>query len=282
METGYYTPAKIESQSYNFYPAPSPGAPLLMYVHGGAWRFGDKSSATFSEIGTHRLREAFAAAGFATVSINYRLSHEALFPAQINDVKAAIRYFRAGAERLGIDPDRIVVAGSSAGGHLAMLAASTAHPAEPYFEGENTGGVSSEIAAAVSVYGVSDLRTIFEDRPLCGQPYDHKDDDGAEWRLLGSTYPAPVGSVAEVNWAHAHPIGHYRTGAKVAPTYLVHGTADGCVPYIQSQRIFDVLTERGVDSCLVMVDGADHADSRCFTDQVLGPMVDWVVQVIGR
>lgn len=280
METGFYTQAQVNSQSYDFYPATSPAAPLLIYIHGGAWRFGDKSAVGFSDTGTHRLQEAFATAGFAVASINYRLSHQALFPAQINDVKAAIRYFRAGADRFGIDPARIVVTGSSAGGHLAMLAAATAGLDQPYLEGTENKAVSSEVAAAVSIYGVSDLRTIFEDRPLCGQPLAHKDDDGAEWRLLGSTYPAPAGSVAEVNWAQAHPIDYYRTGTDISPTYLVHGTADGCVPYIQSQRVFDTLTDRGVDSRLVLVEGADHADPLCYRDEVLAPMVDWVISRI--
>lgn len=276
METGFYTQAQVNSQSYDFYPATSPTAPLLIYVHGGAWRFGDKSAVGFSDTGTHRLREAFATAGFAVASINYRLSHEALFPAQINDVKAAIRYFRASADRFGIDPASIVVTGSSAGGHLAMLAAATAGLNQPYLEGTENKAVSSEVTAAISIYGVSDLRTIFEDRPLCGLPLDHKDDDGAEWRLLGSTYPAPAGSVAEVNWAHAHPIDYYRTQPDTAPTYLVHGTADGCVPYIQSQRIHDALQERGIASRLVLVEGADHADPLCYRDEVLAPMVHWI------
>lgn len=277
MITGFYTRAHSTSQSYDFWPAPQPEAPLFIYVHGGAWRFGDKSSASYSEVGTHRLREKFAAAGFATASINYRLSEEALFPAQIHDVKAAVAHFKKHAKKFGIDPNKIVLAGGSAGGHLALFTGATASLENSRLSPGS--GCDTSVAAVVSIYGVSDLRTIFEDRELCGQPRHHPDDAGAEELLLGSTYPAPEGCEAEKNWATAHPIDYvWNAGLEMAPTYLIHGDADGCVPYIQSQRVYEALRERELACEYMLVTGADHADPLCFTDQVLDPVVAWACE----
>lgn len=283
--SGFYTSSATDSHAFDFFPASAERAPLLIYVHGGAWRFGSKDSLTFSSHGTHRLREYFSSHGFACVAINYQLSHEAKFPAQIHDVKAAIRYFRAHAHEFGIDPDRIVIAGGSAGGHLAMLAAATGSGADPFYESEisqdgDPAEVSSEVAAAISLYGVSDLRTIFSDRPLCGFALEHPEDDGAEWRLLGSTYPAPAGSPAEINWDKAHPIDLVNQASEAgarrcAPLYLLHGLADSCVPPIQSVRVFDALERQGVPTELLLVPEAEHADSRCFTHENLMKLVTW-------
>lgn len=292
--TGFYTSAGSSAQSFDFYPAESSAAPapLFLYVHGGAWRFGDKSSLLSSEHGVHRLRDFFSRAGFACASINYRLSDKALFPAQIQDVKAAIRFFRAHANEFGIDPQKIVLCGSSAGGHLTLLAAGTGHLADPYFEGESpeNAEVSSDVAAAISIYGVDDLRTIFDDRVAYGFPYDHPDDDGAEWRLLGSTFPVPVGDDAPLvrareNWERAHPIDLARYASahgerRFAPTFFLHGTADTCVPPNQSVRMFEALQHAGVSSSLLLVPEADHADIRCYADPHLEEIVSWTQSVL--
>ncbi len=93
-----------------------PERPLLIWIHGGAWRSGSKSDVPVSELRKH---------GFAIASVDYRLSPVARFPAQIHDIKAAIRYLRLHAHELGVDEDRFVLGGASAGGHLAVLAAVT-------------------------------------------------------------------------------------------------------------------------------------------------------------
>lgn len=281
--TGNYAGTTHPSQTYDFYPpqAPNQPAPLLIYVHGGAWRFGDKSSFLLADNGLHRVRERFAHAGYATASINYRLSHEALFPAQINDLKTAIRYFKTRAEDFGIDPNRIVLAGGSAGGHLVQLAAATGHLNEPYLEGLSasalaartiTGEPDSSVRCAVSIYGVSDLRTIFDDRVAWGFPYDHPEDDGAEWRLLGSTYPAPAGTPAEINWTKAHPIDYaqeaQRTGERThAPVYYIHGTADTCVPPNQSVEAHRALSAAGIATELTLIGGAEHSDPAIYASE---------------
>ncbi|SLE47806.1 esterase/lipase [Mycobacteroides abscessus subsp. bolletii] len=274
--SGNYGEEGNPSQTYDYYPGTTPTSPLLIYVHGGAWRFGDKSSFHRSDNDVHKIREYFQAAGFATATINYRLSHEALFPAQIHDVKAAIRYLKQHAKILGFDPAKIALAGGSAGGHLVQLAAASTALKDPYFEGLPAADIpahaSSSVSCAVSIYGVSDLRTIFDDRVACGFDRNHPEDDGAEWRLLGSPYPAPVGSTAETNWSKAHPIDlaqqAERTGnRRHASVFYVHGTGDTCVPPNQSEKAHRALGCRGVPTELLLVPGAEHADPAIYADR---------------
>ena len=275
------------------------------------------------------MRAAFQQAGWAVASINYRYSHQALFPGALHDVKEAVRFFRANAHEFGIDPQRIAVAGGSAGGHLSMMVAHTGDSAagasvsedsvsedsasapehDEYFEGRAASAYpshSSQVAAAASFYGVSDLRTIFTDRPLAGYALDHPEDDGAEWRLLGSTHPVPadVSTIdaskgeravpgicierAQKNWERAHPIDAVRPqkrvnkvesalaqGASVnaTPLMLVHGISDSCVPYQQSVRVYQALRTRQVPTDLVLVPDAEHGDSRCFSPDIVQQML---------
>lgn len=333
---GAQSPVTREAFAYDFFPstadASSP-APLLVWVHGGAWRFGTNQALRYTILRTPAgeqpntqalMRTAFQQAGWAVASINYRYSHQALFPGALHDVKEAVRFFRANAHEFGIDPQRIAVAGGSAGGHLSMLVAHTGDSAagnsvfgdsanapkhDEYFEGRAASAYpshSSQVAAGASFYGVSDLRTIFTDRPLAGYALDHPEDDGAEWRLLGSTHPVPadVSTIdaskgeravpgvcierAQKNWERAHPIDAVRPQKRVnkvesasAPgvsggataLMLVHGISDSCVPYQQSVRVYQALRTRQVPTDLVLVPDAEHGDSRCFSPDIVQQML---------
>ena len=338
---GAQSPVTREAFAYDFFPATgniSSSAPLLVWVHGGAWRFGTNQALRDTVLRTPDgeqpntqalMRAAFQQAGWAVASINYRYSHQALFPGALHDVKEAVRFFRANAHEFGIDPQRIAVAGGSAGGHLSMMAAHTGDSAagdsasgdsafgdsasapehDEYYEGRAASAYpshSSQVAAAASFYGVSDLRTIFTDRPLAGYALDHPEDDGAEWRLLGSTHPVPVDvstidaskgeravpgiciERAQKNWERAHPIDAVRPqkrvnkvesasaqGASVnaTPLMLVHGISDSCVPYQQSVRVYQALRTRQVPTDLVLVPDAEHGDSRCFSPDIVQQML---------
>jgi len=336
---GAQSPVTREAFAYDFFPATgdifSP-APLLVWVHGGAWRFGTNQALRDTILRTPDgeqpntqalMRAAFQQAGWGVASINYRYSHQALFPGALHDVKEAVRFFRAHAHEFGIDPQRIAVAGGSAGGHLSMMVAHTGDSAagnsvfgdsasapqhaehNEYFEGRAASAYpshSSQVAAAASFYGVSDLRTIFTDRPLAGYALDHPEDDGAEWRLLGSTHPVPadmsnidasageraVSGVsierAQKNWERAHPIDAVRPQKRVnkiesapaqgasgdaTPLMLVHGISDSCVPYQQSVRVYQALRTRQVPTDLVLVPDAEHGDSRCFSPDIVQQML---------
>lgn len=336
---GAQSPVTREAFAYDFFPATadaSSPAPLLVWVHGGAWRFGTNQALRDTVLRTPDgeqpntqalMRAAFQQAGWAVASINYRYSHQALFPGALHDVKEAVRFFRAHAHEFGIDPQRIAVAGGSAGGHLSMMVAHTGDSAagnsvfgdsasapqhaehNEYFEGRAASAYpshSSQVAAAASFYGVSDLRTIFTDRPLAGYALDHPEDDGAEWRLLGSTHPVPadmstidastgeraVSGVsierAQKNWERAHPIDAVRPQKRVnkiesapaqgasgdaTPLMLVHGISDSCVPYQQSVRVYQALRTRQVPTDLVLVPDAEHGDSRCFSPDIVQQML---------
>ena len=328
---GAQSPVTREAFAYDFFPATgdvSSPAPLLVWVHGGAWRFGTNQALRDTVLRTPDgeqpntqalMRDAFQQAGWAVASINYRYSHQALFPGALHDVKEAVRFFRAHAHEFGIDPQRIAVAGGSAGGHLSMLVAHTGDSAaessastpehNEYFEGRAASvypSHSSHVAAAASFYGVSDLRTIFTDRPLAGYALDHPEDDGAEWRLLGSTYPVPADAStidtsageravpgvcierAQKNWERAHPIDAVRPQKRVnkiesasaqgasggaTALMLVHGISDSCVPYQQSVRVYQALRTRQVPTDLVLVPDAEHGDSRCFSPDIVQQML---------
>ena len=333
---GAQSPVTREAFAYDFFPATadaSSPAPLLVWVHGGAWRFGTNQALRDTILRTPAgeqpntqalMRTAFQQAGWAVASVNYRYSHQALFPGALHDVKEAVRFFRAHAHEFGIDPQRIAVAGGSAGGHLSMMVAHTGDSAagnsvfgdsanaperDEYFEGRAASAYpshSSQVAAAASFYGVSDLRTIFTDRPLAGYALDHPEDDGAEWRLLGSTHPVPadVSAIdaskgeravpgvcierAQKNWERAHPIDAVRPQKRVnkiesasaqgasggaTALMLVHGISDSCVPYQQSVRVYQALRTRQVPTDLVLVPDAEHGDSRCFSPDIVQQML---------
>lgn len=206
--------------------------PVVVFIHGGAWR-----------AGTHRVfQTAFlAAGGYFTASIEYRPSSEALFPAQIEDCKCAIRFLRAHAEEYGIDPDRIGAWGSSAGGHLAALLGTTA--GEPKLEG--TGGwpeQPSRIQAVCDWFGPADLATLpDEDDPL----------SSPQGQLLGDA-PQDVPELAKL----ASPISHISPDDP--PFLIVHGENDFVVPMAQSELLHRALTEAGVESTLIRVTDAGH------------------------
>ena len=345
---GAQSPVTREAFAYDFFPATgniSSPAPLLVWVHGGAWRFGTNQALRDTILRTPGgeqpntqalMRATFQQAGWAVASINYRYSHQAIFPGALHDVKEAVRFFRANAHEFGIDPQRIAVAGGSAGGHLSMMVAHTGDSAAgdsvfgesasipehgEYYEGRAASTYpshSSQVAAAASFYGVSDLRTIFTDRPLAGYALDHPEDDGAEWRLLGSTYPVPADAStidiskgeravpgvcierAQKNWERAHPIDAVRPQKRVnlkrvnkfesalaqgasggaTPLMLVHGISDSCVPYQQSVRVYQALRTRQVPTDLVLVPDAEHGDSRCFSPDIVQQMLRFFNRIV--
>lgn len=123
--------------------------PLIVYIHGGAWRAGSKSDVPIAKLLDH---------GFAIASVDYRLSTQAVFPAQIHDIKAAIRFLRAKSDLYHLNTSRIGIIGSSAGGHLAALVGVTnGHEALEGKVGESL-SQSSDVQSIVSLYGASNLR----------------------------------------------------------------------------------------------------------------------------
>jgi acetyl esterase/lipase len=232
------------------------GAPLVIWIHGGAWRFGTNKHELPANAG-----ERILAAGYALATITYRLSGEATFPAQLHDVKAAVRWLRHCSAELGLDPARFAVWGESAGGHLAsMLALTAGH--------EAFGGVDDEVQAGIVWYGPSNLLTMAEQNHPQGIQ-DHNAPESPESRLIGG----PV-QLLPTESAAASPVSY--VAASAPPLLLVHGDDDRVVPEGQSRELHERLTEVGADVELEIVPGADHGFAGGDVDQLVGDGLDFL------
>ncbi|WP_224756535.1 alpha/beta hydrolase [Streptomyces sp. col6] len=206
--------------------APAP-VPLLVWIHGGAWRRGSPRVGE-SWLGVADPVGAAVAAGYAMATVQYRFSGEAHYPAQRDDVRAAVAVLRGLAPEAGLDPGRFGAWGESAGGHLAAVLGLDRREAGP----------ESRVQAVVAWYAPSDLAA-FDRAP--GSP---------EAMLLG---PA---AQQEEAVRLAGPLAHVSRDAP--PTLLVHGDADPLVPCDQSRRLAAALTGAGATAELVVVPGAGH------------------------
>jgi acetyl esterase/lipase len=189
----------------------------VILLHGGAWRLGDKSMMEI--FGTELAGHSFVA-----LAPQYRLLGEAHWPAQIEDVKTAIRWTKANSDYLDIDPEKVVVQGFSAGGYLALMAGGTA--GNPEFAGKTDTAISATVAAVVAFFPPVEF-AINAPRPGLNPASS----------LLGE-------SATEEAAQKASPINHVSAG--YPPTFLLHGTADTMVSYLTSQRMFNALYEKGV------------------------------------
>ncbi|GIF04279.1 alpha/beta hydrolase [Actinoplanes siamensis] len=236
---------------------PGPPRPVIVCVHGGAWLSGRNKGETPGGI-AERLLDA----GFAVARVTYRLSAEARFPAQLHDVKAAVRWLREHARELSLDPERVGVWGDSAGGHLASLVALTGDDPDPALSGRHgVAPVSDAVQSAVVWYGPSDLLTMAAQ----SHPEGVQDHDAAaspESLLLGG----PVQTRPD-DAAAAGPVTYVR--ADGPPMLLLHGAEDRVVPAAQSQELYDRLAALSGPVTLRIVPGADH----CFTGTDLEPLV---------
>jgi acetyl esterase/lipase len=199
--------------------------PIIVSIHGGAWLIGDKGDVQNSPMMEGLKR------GYAVACINYRLSGEARFPAQIYDCKAAIRYLRANATAYYMDADRIAVWGSSAGAHLAALVGTASRVRKLEDLSMGNPNVSSKVQAVVSWYGpVEDFLRMDEELTHSGMGIpDHSSPDSPESRLLGCPITEAPGRVKS-----ASPLTYIK---RYAPPFLVqHGARDEIVPIEQSIR----------------------------------------------
>jgi acetyl esterase/lipase len=207
--------------------------PVVVYIHGGGWKGGDKN-------GGARFLLPLVQAGYVGFSINYRLSGEAQFPAQIYDCKAAIRWVRKHAAEYGGDGTRVGVFGTSAGGHLVALLG-TSNGVKALEGSEGMTGVSSDVQAVCDWFGPSDLA-----KPGMGD-----NPDGLVARLLG----AKVKDAPELA-AQASPVTYIdRTDP---PFLIIHGMSDPLVPIAQSRELRDELAKAGVSVKLIEVPGGKH------------------------
>lgn len=213
--------------------------PVIVFIHGGGWSGGNKSGGIGALV-------PFAASGnYFCVSVEYRLSGEAIWPAQIHDCKAAIRWLKANATKFNVDPAKIGVWGGSAGGHLVSMLGVTGGAKE--LEG-NCGSAdqSSRVACVVDFCGPSDFLTIARVKATAGH-----NAYGAVSMLLGG----PVEERKDVAKA-ASPVTY--VSKKSSPFLIVHGTADPVVPLAQAEELFAALKKAGADATFVKIEGGGH------------------------
>jgi len=226
--------------------------PLIINVHGGGFMMGDKSNPAEAD--------TFLANGFAVASVDYRLSGEALAPAQIEDLKAAVRWLRANAQEYNLDPERFAAFGQSAGGNLVALLGTSCGVAE--LEGADLGNTeqSSCVQAVVDWFGPTDFLQMDQQFAGTSCPATHDAADSPESVLLG----APIQTVPEQAQA-VNPITYVTSDA---PPFLIqHGTADCNVPPQQGQLLYDALLPAiGAENVTyTLLEGAGHGGSQ-FSD----------------
>jgi acetyl esterase/lipase len=206
--------------------------PLIVWIHGGAWLAGSKD----------RCPAVFLVPkGYAVASVNYRLSQHALFPAQIEDCKAAIRWLRANAGKYHLDPDHVGVWGASAGGHLVAMLGTAGGVKELEGKGGNL-DQSSRVQCVVDWFGPSDL-------PTMGG--GHNNPDSPEARLIGGTVRQNPEKARK-----ASPLTYVSKDS--APFLIMHGDRDNLVPLGQSESLAAALKKAGVEAKLVVVKGNGH------------------------
>jgi acetyl esterase/lipase len=232
-------------------PSGSTSGAAIVYLHGGGWAVGTRRrfGRAFASWSPTPL-DLLAQAGFVVASVDYRLSGEARFPAQLHDVKAAIRWLRGNAAGVGIDTTKVLAWGESAGGHLAVLAALTGD--RPDREGDvgDFASQSTAVIGAVDWYGPMNLLSLSSQH---APGSDKRPDDAESWEssMVGAplqTDPARSRAASPISYVHAD----------APPIQIHHGTVDGQVPFAQSVEFADALRAAGGTVDLVTVEGSDH------------------------
>jgi acetyl esterase/lipase len=253
-----------------YVPAGSGPWPLVMGIHGGAFRAGTRNWELPNV-------PALTGQGFAVAAVEYRLSGEALFPAAVQDVKRATAYLRAHAAELNLDPSFYAAWGRSAGGHLAAMLGVTSGQATEF---DDPDGGDSSVQAVVDWYGPSDFLQMdaqINAAPPVGDvppPQIHDAAGSPESTWIGG----PIQDLPE-STARANPI-TYVTGATVPlpPFFLAAGTSDHLVPHQQTLILADALRAHGTQVELHILRNARHADQR-FETELKQPAIEWLEQL---
>ena len=246
-----YVPGGGASQSLDVYmpEASAQPAPLVIFVHGGGWHMGSKESCPAAFLSGY---------GYVVAGINYRLSQEAPFPAQIDDCRAALKFLRTNAATYHIQPDHVAVWGGSAGGHLVALMGTAAGvdfstiPAK--MADPDKVDPSQRVQCVIDMFGPTDFTKIMGPNALKV--------DGSAVKLLGVITTADE-LMTKAQWAS--PITYVRSDN---PPFLIeHGDADKTVPIAQSQEFLAALQKAGVEATMITMPGAGHAGAAFYSDE---------------
>jgi acetyl esterase/lipase len=250
------------NQTLDLYLPAKPAGPLLVWIHGGGWRGGSKANPPGL---------AVLAKGVTVASVEYRFSQHAIFPAQIEDCKAAIRWLRAHASEYGYDPKRIGCWGASAGGHLTALLAVTGQVRD-FDVGENLDQPSA-IQCAVNWFGPADFPAY--DPGLPTAMVQRENPNSVLAQLFGGRISEKLDlakRASPVTWATK----------EAAPMLIMQGTKDPLVPLDQSQRLADRLKSVGADVTLDVIDGAGHGGPQFTTPEKLGLLLGFLEQHLAK
>jgi acetyl esterase/lipase len=252
--------------------------PVILWIHPGGFHCGDKggnASSPGAKFSILELALPMLERGYSVVSTNYRLSGEAVFPAAVHDVKAAVRWIRTRASRYGFAPDKIVAWGSSAGGYLATMLATTG--GADALEDLSLGNAdqSSRIAAAVDWYGPVDFLLMDEHHTELGREAHVHEAGSPESRFMG----APIYEIRERCKA-ATPMTYI--GKDSAPLYIQQGKGDVIIPYPQSMMLAEKLAAAiGAERVVLdLVEMVGHADWGFFKPENIHKIIDFLDRYI--
>ncbi len=257
----YYTNAKDERQSLDIYlPRQSDApAPVIVYIHGGAWTVGSKADVQQNSYDVHVLVDNLLNSGFAIAAVNYRLMPQYRYPAQTDDVVAAVKFVYDHAANYGLDANRMAIMGESAGGFLTEFAATTLG--------------TDYLRACVAFYSPSDLATLSEQNYVehGGKNVNFMDILNAAMqgalpegeKMEEMLLQERIGTEAFREKAQTiSPV--YRVSVRTPPTLLLHGTGDKVIAYAQSVSYLERLQAAAVPCELVTMEGANHMEPRLF------------------
>lgn len=263
-----------KSWIYTCLPKRDKPCPVIMWIHPGGFEEGDKDGSAIAPLAIINIINLFQPMlerGYAAVSINYRLSHEAVFPALIYDVKTAIRWIRANGSRYNFNSNKIAAWGSSAGGYLAAMLATTGDVKNLEDLSMGNPDESSRVTAAVDWFGPTDFLLMDTQHIQLGQEANVHDASSPESRLMG----AAVTLISEKCKA-ASPMTYVKPGN--APIYIQQGTADPIIPYLQSVMLAERMAAAiGKENAILeLIENVGHADPIFFTTENVNKMLDFL------
>ncbi len=246
LELDLYRPTKFKGK-----------LPVVVWVHGGGWKNGSKNSCPAKWLAQH---------GFAVASINYRLTHDAQWPAQIDDCRSAVRWLRQNARKYRLDPDHIGAWGSSAGGHLVAILGTVDAP--------NGEVVSSRVQAVCDWFGPTDLLTMPPNNVSATRTIEQvRNSNGA--KLLGAT-------VRDIPEKAKEASGLYHVSSDDPPFLVMHGDRDPGVPIEQSDRFVSALRKAKVPVTYHVVKDAGHGGKLFKTEEVNAIVVKFFTETLKR
>ena len=241
--------------------------PVVITIYGSAWKSNRSKAGKYIK---EKLIKPLLDTGFAVVSINHRSSSDAIFPAQIHDVKASVRFIRANADKYNFDQNFIGITGSSSGGHLSAIAGTTSYVDSMEGNVGNYVDYQSHVNAVVDWFGPTDFLIMDE----CGSRITHNNPDSPESLLIGN----PIQDYKK-DVMLANPITYI--SKKTPPFLIIHGMLDLTVPPCQSEVLHEALKENNLESNLILIEDGKHGPL-VFKKKYIDLMTDFFINELNK